>query len=226
MPIKYVWAARRLLYLQTILKRDNSELTKRVYLAQKANPKKGDFVELVYADAKLVNISMEEEQIENMSKTDFQAIIKSAVRKAAFEHLLLIQQSHSKYKYVKHNTFKMQPYMSDHTMNSDDVALLFALRTKTVRNIRSDFGHMYHSDLCPICKQHVDTIPGLMQCQELLAVPRTGAQHEDIYSPSVDLQRAAVVQFRALLQGRERILDYEETETEDSRRGIVSPKKL
>ena len=51
LPIKYIWAARRLLYLQTILNRDNSELIKRVYLAQKANPKKGDFVELVHEEA-------------------------------------------------------------------------------------------------------------------------------------------------------------------------------
>ena len=72
---------------------------------------------------------------------------------------------------------------------------------------RGNFGNMYGSDLCPLCKQYVDTIPALLQCQELLSVPRTGAEHGDIYSPSVDIQRGAVLQFRALLQARERILD-------------------
>ena len=162
------------------------------------------------ADARLVSINIEEEDIENMSRADFKALVKSAVRQAAFEHLLILQQSHSKYKHVRHNSFKMQPYMSDHTMNMEDIALLFALRTKTVRNIRSGFGQMYQSNLCPLCNQHVDTIPELMQCQELLAVPRSGAVHEDIYSPSVDLQEAAVQQFRVLLQARDRIMDYEE----------------
>ena len=103
--------------------------------------------------------------------------------------------------------------MFDHTMTQEDISLLFALRTKTVRNIRSDFGNMFGSDLCPLCKHYVDTIPGLMHCQELLAVPRTGAQHEDIYSPSVNLQRARVLQFRDLLQARDRILDFEETDS-------------
>ena len=71
---------------------------------------------------------------------------------------------------------------------------------------------MYHTDMCPLCTQHVDTLPALMECQELLAVPRTGAEFEDILSPSVYIQRAAVLQFRALLQARERILDFEEEE--------------
>ena len=51
-----------------------------------------------------------------------------------------------------------------------------------------------------------------LECQELLAVPRTGARYEDIYSPSVDIQRAAVEKFRALMQARERIQDWEEEE--------------
>ena len=56
----------------------------------------------------------------------------------------------------------------------------------------------------------MDTILALMECQELQAVPITGATHEDIYSPSGDIQRTAVVQFRALLQAREMNLDLEE----------------
>ena len=147
-----------------------------------------------------------------MGTVDYKNIIKSAVRKAAFAHLLDLQQGHSKYKTVEHTSLKMQSYLNDHTMSPDDISLLFAMRTRTVRTIRSDFGNMYGSNMCPLCNQHVDTIPALMNCQELLVVPRIGAQHQDIFSPSVDIQRGAVLQFRALMQARERILDYEEGE--------------
>ena len=102
---------------------------KKVYLSQKANPKKGDFVDPVSEDAKIIELDIKEEDIENMSKTDFESLVKRAVRKAAFEHLLKIQQGHSKYKAVRHNTFMMQPYMIDQIMNPDDVSLLFALHT-------------------------------------------------------------------------------------------------
>ena len=145
-----------------------------------------------------------------MTKPDFQKIVKSVIKNAAFQHLLDLQKSHTKYKHVNHTSLKMQSYLFDQTMTQEDINLLFAMRTKTLRGIRSDFGNLYDTDLCPLCGQHVDTIPALMDCQELLAVPRTGATHEDIYSPSVDIQRTAVLQFRALLQTRERILDHKE----------------
>ena len=109
----------------------------------------------------------------------------------------------------------MQEYMSDKNMNSEDISFLFALRTRTVRGIRKDFERMFPNVLCPLCQLHEDTITNLTICQELRAVPRSGAVYEDIFSSSVDIQRTALLQFRALLQARDRILDWEE-ETEQS----------
>ena len=42
-PIRYILACRRLLYLQVIMQRTDSELTKRVYLAQRTDTTDGDF---------------------------------------------------------------------------------------------------------------------------------------------------------------------------------------
>ena len=54
LPIPHVMRARRLLYLQTILKRHDSELTKRVYMCQKANPLPGDWCLKVKEDLSLL----------------------------------------------------------------------------------------------------------------------------------------------------------------------------
>ena len=197
------------------MKRDKEELIRKVYQAQKDNCLKGDFAQLVFEDAKLINLNMGEDKIEKMETYEFKKIVKSAVKKAAFEHLLEVQQGHSKYRSVKHSSLKMQTYLNDHTMSKDDISLLFALRTKTIRGIRSDWGNMFHTNICPLCNQNEDTIPALMDCQELLAVPRTGAQYDNIFSPSVDIQRAAVLQYRALLQARDRILEWEEEKEEE-----------
>ena len=83
-------------------------------------------------------------------------------------------------------------------MSQEDIQLLFAMKTKSVRGI-------YRTDLCPLCQKHVDTIPALMECQQLLADTRTGATFEDIHSPSVENQRTALHHFRVVLQTRERI---------------------
>ena len=40
-----------------------------------------------------------------MGTVDYKNIIKSAVRKAAFAHLLELQQGHSKYKTVEHSSY-------------------------------------------------------------------------------------------------------------------------
>ena len=50
-PIRFILACRR---MQSILKRQNSELTKRIHMTQKESPTKGDFFCLVLNDFKLI----------------------------------------------------------------------------------------------------------------------------------------------------------------------------
>ena len=69
LPTRYTLSYRRLLYLHTILHRNENELTKKVYLAQKESPVKGDFYHLVKDDMDLVRLS--EQSISQMSKSEF-----------------------------------------------------------------------------------------------------------------------------------------------------------
>ena len=73
---------------------------------------------------------------------------------------------------------------------------------------------MFQNVLCPLCQTHEDTLPNLLFCEELRAVPRNLATHEDIFSQYVDTQRTALIQIRTLMQARERFLDWEEEEEE------------
>ena len=56
-PLKWVISQRRLNYLKHILNRDSDELIKKVYLAPKEKPTRGDFVKLVENDLKELGIS-------------------------------------------------------------------------------------------------------------------------------------------------------------------------
>jgi hypothetical protein len=49
-PIRWIVAQRRINYLKHILSRDDNELIKKVYLAQRENPTRGDFAKLVEKD--------------------------------------------------------------------------------------------------------------------------------------------------------------------------------
>ena len=53
-PIQMIIASRRLMYHQTILKRVDKELTKRIYKEQTIHPTPGDFVKLLEEDFKII----------------------------------------------------------------------------------------------------------------------------------------------------------------------------
>ena len=50
LPISFIIMIRRITYLQTLLTRNDEELTKRILMEQRKNPTNGDFIELVKED--------------------------------------------------------------------------------------------------------------------------------------------------------------------------------
>ena len=110
-PIRFILACRRMIYLQTILKRQNSELTKRIYMAQKENPTKGDFFCLVLNDFKLIGEPMDENEIASKSSKCHKNYIKQRIREAAFGYLQEKQQNHSKIKEIQYQKLETQNYM-------------------------------------------------------------------------------------------------------------------
>ena len=59
-PIKYILAQRRINYLRHIISRSDNELIKKVFIAQKENPTRGDFIRLVEKDIAMLGITYEE----------------------------------------------------------------------------------------------------------------------------------------------------------------------
>ena len=55
--------------------------------------------------------------------------------------------------------------MFDH----ESVQLLLALRTRTVRGVKTDFRGMFNDVKCPLGCAHTDTIPNILICPAILA---------------------------------------------------------
>ena len=96
-PIRYILACRRLLYLQTILQRDPDELVHKVYLAQRADPSQGDFCLLVDNDRLLLDCCLTDEQIGQTSKYDFRILVKKKAKEQAFRTLMSIKDKNGKH---------------------------------------------------------------------------------------------------------------------------------
>ena len=93
-PIRYILASRRDNLFHNILKREPHELVKRVYIAQKENPIKGDWVHIIKEDIKLININLSETEISSLSKKQFKNHVKTCVTSATFKALKTLQSKH------------------------------------------------------------------------------------------------------------------------------------
>ena len=66
---------------------------------------------------------------------------------------------------------KPQGYIVEKNITNTQVSILFALRSHSIRGIRTNFQHLYsHNTLCPICERSIDTQEHLIQCKVLLDI--------------------------------------------------------
>ena len=75
-PLRFIAASRRLMYLHNILQKDEDELVRRVYEAQRMDPSPGDFDELVKEDMDTLGIIMTDQEIGVMQKERFRKQVK------------------------------------------------------------------------------------------------------------------------------------------------------
>ena len=139
-PLRHIISIRRMLYFQTLVNREDIELTRKVYEAQKINPVKGNWILHLKDDFKFIGEDVNETEAVEKSKFEYKTMIKKKVKLKVFENLKNVQQSHSKVREICYKTFQVQDYMSSHVLTNHEVSLLFALRTRTVRNVANNFG--------------------------------------------------------------------------------------
>ena len=178
--------------------RDPEELIYKVYNAQKNEPATGDFCELVQNDFELLGLQLSEDSLRNISKYDLKSLVKIKARNEAFKYLISIKENKSKMDDICYlNSFKTLQYMQ--SMTREQSSLLLAMRTRSVRGIRSDFGEMYLDKLCPLenC-QELDSLPHLLAYREL--------EGEVVRSPEIQFSDAFSMDLERLLAARERLL--------------------
>ena len=215
--IKHIISSRRMIYLQTLLKRDDEEITKRILREQERNPCAGDYIMLVKDDFTRLEMVYDENYIIR-SGTRYKEHVKQRNREFAFKELKNIQIKHSKVKDIKYETYEAQPYIHNSLFSNDEICLLAALRSHTVRGIRSNFKNLYKPNLsCPLkCQpagspQLEDSQEHLLSCSKLKLVHNnmlviSKVAHDDIYG-EVDKQKAAVMVFSELLDQRNKLME-------------------
>ena len=210
LPIRFVIISRRLLYLKHILSLNEHELVHRVYQAQKRKPTKNDWVLSIEDDKNLINLNLTDIQIQDISDQKFKILIKDKIRKAAFQYLFNLKESHSKVSMIEYKKYKIQDYLCNSNFKMEEKQLLFKLRSKML-NCKENFRSMYISDQCDICmsgatqtQRHLleDCQPIISACDDI--TENVVVEHDDIYG-TVDQQLKVVRLYAKVLSTREKL---------------------
>ena len=212
-PVRFILTSRRLIYLQTILKRPETELIRRIYNMQVEDPSPGEFVELVKRDRELIEETLGDDDVKAASVHSYKKHIKTKVKKAAFKYLTDIRSTHSKIKNIKYDKMETQPYLTSPLFNNEEVNLLFSLRSRSVEckdNFKGLHGENLSCSLCPNeCK---DDQPHILLCpktrEKLTSTEAANADvlYEHIFENAIK-QKEATVLFANMLDIRTILLN-------------------
>ena len=213
-PIRHVIASRRLIYHQVILQRDENELTKKFYNAQKVDTIPGDFVDLISEDFKLINEVQDDRKIKMTNGNSYKQQIKSKVKSAAFSYLKEKQQEHSKVKHIQYDKLLVQKYMTSPLFSNDEVNLLYALRSRSTE-CKANFKQKYiHTNLlCTLCEVECEDQQHIMRCGVILSEFKTNeinkedVNYEHIFSNDVQKQKVVTSLFISLFKIRNSMME-------------------
>ena len=206
-PFRFQVMKRRILYYQTIMKRDNEEITKRVVLSQMQSRIKGDFYMQVSKDMEDLNIS---DNDITSSRSSLEEKVNKQATNIAFAYLQQLARKHSKVNENLYKDLKGMEYFNDARFSPDLVNLLFKFRTR-MYDVRNNFRNKYQQIdiLCPLCKLENDTQEHMFKCSIIQkAPPDNGTQqciYEDIFSSNTDTLLTVAKKLKELVEAREEI---------------------
>ena len=164
---------------------------------------------MVKNDFNNINEVFDEAKIKAEYIKEYKTSIKGKITNLAFKNLKQSQQSHSKVREICYKTFVIQDYMITHKMNNHKVTLLFALRSKTVKNVKANTKSIYLNLNCELCDTDIDNQEHCLKCPKISSnIDIVNVQYEDIFSDNIDKQVAVTQAFSKILEEREQLLEF------------------
>ena len=201
-PLRFVLAKRRCMYLWHIVHRDTDELIWKIYEAQKCQPNKGDWFEILQTERTSLNILESDDEIAKMSRNKFSNLVDKKIKENVIKYLNELAAPHSKSEFIVSDKFEKKKYFSDRRFSREDVQLLFALRTR-MTNCKSNFKMQFANNLtCRICKLDgsVEDEDHILICPELTD-GQTEIQFTDVFG-DVNSQYNAVQVYKKVIRKR------------------------
>ena len=209
-PFRYTIMKKRIMYFKVISERDDSELTKKVILAQVRSPLSGDFMYQVKASMSALSISHSE--IMMQSKDELRGLIDKRINSIAYDYLIQLGQNHSKVNTDLYSNLEGSDFLFDNRFSTELCNILFKFRTR-MYTVKGNYRNKYASsdDMeCPLenCLE-LDTQEHMFSCKALKCDSKS--VYTDIFSSDMDILLQAGKTLLKLVEIREDLLENKET---------------
>ena len=161
-PVKFVIMQKRMNFLYYILNESMDSMLSQVYMAQKEDSRKGDFIDLTNRDRESLNIEYEDEEIKSMTKHSWKKFVKEKVKLAAFTELKNKNSRKEKTKEIHFEELKLSEYLEENERTTLS-QIIFSIRSKTM-DIKEYQPWKYENNNCIACGISAETIQYFVSC--------------------------------------------------------------
>ena len=171
-PVRHVVMARRLMYYWNILQMDDTELVKKVFIAQKISPCKDDWIHQICEDLSECGISLTEDEIKKMKKYSFSKLVNERTKDVSVKYLLSLKMKNNQQKSKSKNIWpseSMKEYLKTSQISTEDKRLLFSMRCR-VNDLKSNYKSKYQNNMkCSLCSSNEEESEvHLLRCDNII----------------------------------------------------------
>ena len=180
------------MFLHYILNEERSSIIYQCLEAQRRNPCRNDWIATVNEDLADLDIVLSFEDIQTLSKLQFQNFLRKIIQEQALEYLNKLKLSHSKVDSVIHKSLELQKYLQPQNIESIQLSkFIFQARTRMLE-VKCNFKNKYsENDLeCPLKCTLNDSQKHLLLCNKLEhhQIIEQLPQYEYLFSEHVNKQ--------------------------------------
>ena len=201
LPIRHIIIGRRLMFLWTILQKNESDLVRKCLIAQQINPVKDDLATTFANDLELCGITLTMTEISRMKKPKFRKLVNTQIRNMAKEYLINLKMKHSKMDQIS-DSYRIENYLKSSNISTEEKITLFKFRTRMI-DVKCNFKNQYGENLtCYFCS-YEDTQSHILSCKELIGdINISGVQYNHIFSDLITEQEKVAKLLNMILKKR------------------------
>ena len=184
--------ARRVNYLQYLLKLPKSEMLSNIFYCQLYDKNPNDWSEQVKKDLVELNLTTNLKNIENMSQFRWKNMVKKKVKVFELEKLLEIKhmKNKSKMKSLTYEKLELQEYLSRFYVH--EAKTIFSFRVRMAQ-FSENFRGSNPPAPCPLCSKHLDLQELSFVCPIARQKIQINETYDKIFHPQISNNLAKIL---------------------------------